>query len=93
VSHRAGIDIRLISNPFPAKVLSEISRKPSIDACKYCNDQVSETIAGSPGNRFGFGAVNPLEKDYIREAEWLEHFPIIRGRIRQRRSSFGVRLG
>jgi predicted TIM-barrel fold metal-dependent hydrolase len=71
VSHRAGIDFRLISNPFPAEVLSEISRKPSIDVCKYCNDQIAATVATAPDDCRGLGAANPLEKDHIEEVERL----------------------
>jgi predicted TIM-barrel fold metal-dependent hydrolase len=71
ISHKAGIDYRLLSNPFPAEVLSEISPKPSIEVCRYCNDEVAASVALSPGDTGGLGTVNPLEKAHIAEAERL----------------------
>ncbi len=71
VSRKAGIDYRLISNPFPAEVLSEISAKPSIDVCKYCNDQIAESVAVAPETSWGLGSVNPLEKGHLAEVERL----------------------
>jgi predicted TIM-barrel fold metal-dependent hydrolase len=71
ISRKAGIDYRLLSNPFPAEVLSEISPRPSIDVCRHCNDEVAASVALSPGDTGGLGTVNPLEKDHIKEAERL----------------------
>jgi len=70
-SHKAGIDYRLMSNPFSAEVLSEISKKPSIDVCKFCNDEIAETVGTAPKDTAGLGTVNPLEKGHIAEAERL----------------------
>jgi len=71
VSHKAGITLRLMSNPFPAEVLSEISKKPSIDVCRYCNDEIAETVGKSPADTRGLGTVNPLEPGHVKEAERL----------------------
>jgi aminocarboxymuconate-semialdehyde decarboxylase len=71
VSHKAGIDFRLMSNPFSAEVISEISKKSSIDVCKVCNDEIAETISTAPRDTAGLGTVNPLEKGHIAEAERL----------------------
>jgi len=70
-SHKAGIDFRLMSNPFSAEVISEISKKSSIDVCKVCNDEIAETCATAPKDTAGLGTVNPLEKGHIAEAERL----------------------
>jgi predicted TIM-barrel fold metal-dependent hydrolase len=71
VSHRAGITYRLMSNPFPSEVLSEISPRSSIDVCKHFNDEIAEIVATAPNDTRGLGSVNPLEKNHIREAERL----------------------
>ena len=70
-SHKAGITYRLMSNPFSAEVLTEISKKPSIDVCKFCNDEIAETVGTAPNDTSGLGTVNPLEKGHIKEAERL----------------------
>jgi len=68
VCAKAGITVRLISNPFAAEVMTAVSSRPAIDIVKYLNDQNAATVARAPGN-FGLGTVNPLDADQVAEGE------------------------
>jgi aminocarboxymuconate-semialdehyde decarboxylase len=68
VCAKAGITVRLISNPFAAEVMTAVSSKPAIDIVKYLNDQNAATVARAPGN-FGLGTVNPLDAGQVAEGE------------------------
>jgi aminocarboxymuconate-semialdehyde decarboxylase len=68
-SHKAGIDYRLMSNPFSAEVLTEISKKPAIDVVKHTNDEIAAIVDTSPKDVWGLGTVNPLDKGDIAEGE------------------------
>jgi predicted TIM-barrel fold metal-dependent hydrolase len=65
---RAGITGRIISNPFPAEVISAISQRPAIDVVKHVNDQTAAIVAQAGGN-WGLGTLNPLEASQVREGE------------------------
>jgi len=69
VSHKAGITRRLMSNPFSAEVMTEISKKPAADVVKFCNDEIAETVGRAPNDTWGLATVNPLESASIAEAE------------------------
>jgi predicted TIM-barrel fold metal-dependent hydrolase len=69
VSHRAGIDYRLMSNPFSSEVLTDISEKPAGDVVKYCNDEIAELVERAPNDTAGLATVNPLDKAQVAEAE------------------------
>jgi len=68
VCAKAGITVRLISNPFAAEVMSAVSSKPAIDIVKYLNDQNAAIVARAPGD-FGLGTLNPLDAGQIAEGE------------------------
>jgi predicted TIM-barrel fold metal-dependent hydrolase len=69
VSRKAGITRRLMSNPFAAEVLTQVSKKPAIDCVKLTNDEVGMVVDGSKGTTWGLGTVNPLDKSMLAEAE------------------------
>ncbi len=68
VSHKAGIDFRLMSNPFSSEVLTNVSQKPAGDVVKHCNDEIAELVDGV-GDAAGLATVNPLDASQIAEAE------------------------
>lgn len=69
VSAKAGITRRLMSNPFSAEIITEISDKPSLDIVKHCNDQVAAVVAKAPESTWGLGTINPLEAGHVPEGE------------------------
>ncbi len=69
VSHKAGIDFRLMSNPFSSEVLTNVSQKPAGDVVKHCNDEIAALVERAPDDTAGLGTVNPLDPDQIAEAE------------------------
>lgn len=69
VSHKAGIDRRLMSSPFTAESVTPFTSRPALDVVKYCNDEVARIVARSPKDTWGLGTVNPLDKAQIAEAE------------------------
>jgi len=69
VSHKAGITRRLMSNPFAAEVLTQVSKKPAIDCVKLTNDEVAAVVDKSKGTTWALGTVNPLDPSMLAEAE------------------------
>ena len=69
VSHKAGIDRRLMSSPFMAEMVTPYTTKPAMDVVKYGNDEVARVVARSPKDVWGMGTVNPLDQTQIPEAE------------------------
>ena len=69
VNEKAGVVKRLMSNSFAAEMMSGLTDKPSIEVVKAVNDAMARTVARAPDRLWGLGAVNPLEKDHIAEAE------------------------
>ena len=68
VCARAGITGRIISNPFPAEVITAISRQPAIDVVRHVNDQTAGIVAQAKSN-WGLGTLNPLDASHVREGE------------------------
>lgn len=69
VSRKAGVTRRLMSNPFAAEVLTQVSRRPAIDCVKYTNDEVAKVVDRGQDTVWGFGTVNPLDPAMLAEAE------------------------
>jgi predicted TIM-barrel fold metal-dependent hydrolase len=65
---KAGVTHRLISTPFAAEVMAQISKSPSVDICKAVNDGIAGILAKAPNN-WGMGTLNPLDKAHIAEGE------------------------
>jgi len=45
---KAGVTGRIMSNPFPAEVMTTISGAPAIDIVKFVNDQIASVVARAP---------------------------------------------
>ena len=69
VNEQAGVEKRLMSNPFAPEMLSALTDKPSLDVVKAVNDSLAKTVARAPDRLWGLGTVNPLEEAHIAEAE------------------------
>ena len=69
VSAKAGVTRRIISSPFSAEAITQVSKAPAIDVVKHGNDLIARIVAKSPANLFGMGHVNPLDRAQIPEAE------------------------
>jgi len=70
VCEKAGITRRMMSNSFAVEVFSRETTKPSIEAAKFCNDDIANTVSMAPkGTMWGIGGINPLEKSHVKEAE------------------------
>ncbi len=69
VNEKAGVDKRIMSSSFGAEMMSALTDKPSLDVVKAVNDGIAKTLERAPDRLWGLGAVNPLEKDHITEAE------------------------
>ncbi len=68
-SAKAGVTRRIISNPFSAEAITQVSSSPAIDVVKHGNDLVAAIVAKSPSNLYGMGHVNPLDEKQVAEAE------------------------
>ena len=69
MSAKAGLTRRIISSPFSAEAITQVSKTPAHDVVKHGNDLIAAIIAKSPSNLYGMGHVNPLDRNQIREAE------------------------
>ena len=69
VSHKAGINYRLMSNPFGAEVLVALSKKSPGDVIKHNNDQIAALVEKSKGTTWGLGVANPLDASLVRDYE------------------------
>jgi len=66
---KAGVTGRIMSNPFPAEVMTTISGAPAIDIVKFVNDQIASVVARAPKTCWGLGTLNPLDHRQIAEGE------------------------
>ncbi len=66
---KAGLTRRIISSPFSAEAITQLSKSPALDVVRHGNDLIAAIVAKSPANLFGMGHVNPLDRAQIPEAE------------------------
>ena len=69
VNQAAGVTKRLMSSGFTAETFSHETTKPSYEVCKVVNDEMAAVVARAPDRLWGIGAVNPLDKANVAEAE------------------------
>ncbi len=69
VSAKAGVTRRIISSPFAAEAITQVSSAPALHVARHGNDLIAAIVAKSPSNLFGMGHVNPLDRGQISEAE------------------------
>ncbi len=69
VSARAGLTRRIVSSPFSAEAITQVSTSPAMDIVKHGNDQIAKIVARSPHTLFGMGHVNPLDPAQVVEAQ------------------------
>ena len=69
ISAKAGVTRRIVSSPFSAEAITQVSNSPALDVVKHGNDLIAAIVAKSPANLFGMGNVNPLDRAQISEAE------------------------
>jgi len=68
-SAKAGVTRRIVSSPFSAEAITQVSSSPQFDVVKHGNDLIATIVAKSPSNLYGMGQVNPLDRAQIAEAE------------------------